>query len=67
MPVNVHSSNGGCFGPAEMGGRKIPSSVLQVTYVNKRKVKFNSKTRSFQENSLNAINFPDKPACPIPN
>ena len=58
IPVNVHSSNGACFEGAEKGKRKLPSGDIQVTYVNKKKVKINSQARSFTEHSLNAPNYP---------
>ena len=65
IPVNVHSNNGFCFSDPEKSKRKIPSGDIQVTFVNKRKVKKYSEKRSFEENSQNADNFPNKPKCPI--
>ena len=61
VSVNYHMNNHACM----RNGRKLPARALEVTLVNKKLIKKNSESKSF---NLNQLNRPNKngPDCQMP-
>lgn len=54
VPINE------CYGGVEKAYRKIPGKIIKVTLINKKLIKINSNSRSFDDSSIKGCPKPDE-------
>jgi hypothetical protein len=62
--VNLHVPNFLCFGADKKAFRKLPGVTIEATFINKKRIKLYSLSRSYINHPLNFPGCPPTPDAP---